>query len=363
MLRTLSFLPLLIFIAFFFSACHDNDNLVMPHPILSVDAGSIDYGSMAYYTNISVSNSGSGGFNYTLSTDKAWISFYTTNGLSYTSHGYCSSNSPSVSSVYVDRTNYSPGTYYGNIFVTTEFSTVTIPVRMIVISGMQVQFNNTVFTTVTITIGSVTQTVDPNESVMFTFPTIPYSFSYSAYTSGSTTTGTVLGRTIYWSDTKITNGQNTFSFDLQTGDDVFYLKMQNGSTHNYAPIVVNADNSDITTDNVYIPNDKATYGIGYYLWNPTCKVEAFWYDNSGYYSYWTLTIPAKINNSQLCWSSTLLKSSNPWYDQKTQPSVSTYKPELGKLQPAGIPKTQKIFLGEKVNARLDKKPLTHKNKL
>jgi PKD repeat protein len=170
---------------------------------------------------------------------------------------------------------------YGGGTSDTETKTVVIQSSG---TTTDVTFNNPVFTDIYITINNDTRVIEPEGSV--TFYGIPgNSFTYSAYTSGKTTTGTQVGLLMTWNNTINISG-GTASYNLVINNTVFFLYMRNYGTHTLTPLYVNYGLSNQSMDNIVIPNNNTTYRIGYYRAYTSTQVRAYWQDQTSYYTYW-----------------------------------------------------------------------------
>jgi hypothetical protein len=140
-------------------------------------------------------------------------------------------------------------------------------------SGVNVTFNNKVFTDITITLNGVTKTISPQGSVTY-YGITGSSASYTASTSGKTSTGTQIGLLITWNNSITLSGSNV-SRDLIISNDKFFLYMKNNGTKNLNKIYVNYGLNSQTLDNVVIPNDNVKYRLGYYYAWTNSNVRAY----------------------------------------------------------------------------------------
>lgn len=147
-----------------------------------------------------------------------------------------------------------------------------------------VTFNNPVFTDIYITINNDTRLIEPEGSVTF-YGLSGNSFSYSAYTSGKTTSGNQVGLLITWNNTIEISG-GTASYNLVINNTVFFLYIRNYGTHTLTPLYVNYGLSNQSMDNVVIPNNNTTYRLGYYRAFSDTQVRAYYQDLTNYYTYW-----------------------------------------------------------------------------
>ena len=127
-----------------------------------------------------------------------------------------------------------------------------------------ISYTNTTFTPIQITSNGVTSTIAVGGSVTYTgqFGTTN---SYTAYTYGTTNTGTQIGGKITWSDSHTFPSSGTTTIPLNVEATIFFLKVKNSNaSHSASGVYVNYNTTSQSFDNISIPNDGNTYGVGYY---------------------------------------------------------------------------------------------------
>ena len=158
------------------------------------------------------------------------------------------------------------------------------------------QLKNTVFTDITLSIsGFSDEVLSPGDSINYLFTENPGSVTYYGETSGKTTSGSVVGIPIYWSQTINTN--NPFrKISLVIKSDLFFAYMRNNGSAALSPVYVNYGRAEQTMDNVLIPNDGVTYRLGYYkAFNDTqvrahlqgTENDVFWNQGEHFFLPWT----------------------------------------------------------------------------
>ena len=144
-----------------------------------------------------------------------------------------------------------------------------------------VQFNNPLFTDMDVTVDGVTKTMSPDYSVQFA-KIDNTSVSYTAETSGKTTTGTQVGLLISWNGTADLTIASSWNLIL-TSDYIFFY-VTNSCGYSLTSFYVNYEASDQTVDNITIPSDGVQYRTGYYDANYGMEVRA--YCSAGYVSWY-----------------------------------------------------------------------------
>ncbi len=124
-------------------------------------------------------------------------------------------------------------------------------------------FNNT-FTPVYITINGSSTTIQPGESVFY-YGTPGDNAVGTATTYGQTNSGTQIGDAINFTFNDVFSYNGGLEDDINISSDYFYLKINNASSFNIGQEYVNFGTNAHTYDQVSIPNDGNTYGMGYYL--------------------------------------------------------------------------------------------------
>lgn len=125
-----------------------------------------------------------------------------------------------------------------------------------------VQFNNPLFTDMDVTVDGVTETMSPGFSVQFA-KIDNTSVSYTAETSGKTTTGTQVGLLMQWGETlELTTGS---SWNLILTDDYIFFYVTNSCGYSLTSFYVNYNDYDYETiDYITFPSDGVQYRTGYY---------------------------------------------------------------------------------------------------
>lgn len=159
-------------------------------------------------------------------------------------------------------------------------------VAVTIAEPLDVIFHNTVFTDISITIGSETKIIPIADSVKFTFAANPGTFSYTATTSGKTTGGTVVGKVINWAGSNIdVSGMTEKRINLVVSSLSFFIYVTNQGSHTLNPFYVNYGLTSQTMDNIVIPPDHVKYRIGYYSAYTNTQVRAYWQGTTTY-AYW-----------------------------------------------------------------------------
>jgi hypothetical protein len=142
------------------------------------------------------------------------------------------------------------------------------------------------------------QTIPVSGSVTYT-GTSGSAAVVTAYTSATTSSGTQVGALITWPSFTdyFPTGGNLTTEPLDVSATYFFLKMvNNDASQSVVSILVNYGLASQTTDNVIVPNNGNTYGIGYYLAFSNTEVYAV---SSVSGNYWTSFpyIPNTLNAS------------------------------------------------------------------
>jgi len=172
-------------------------------------------------------------------------------------------------------------------------------VSVSIATPLEVIFHNTVFTDISVTIGSVTKTILVNDSVTFVFAANPGTFSYTATTSGKTTGGSVVGKVINWAGSNIdVAGLTEKRINLVVSSLSFFIYLTNNGSHTLTPFYVNYGLTSQTMDNIVIPPDNIKYRIGYYSAYTNTQIRAYWQGTTTY-AYWNqgtqFTLPWTTN--------------------------------------------------------------------
>lgn len=173
-------------------------------------------------------------------------------------------------------------------------------------------FNNPLFTDITIDVtGHSTKTAPVGGSATFEYESNPGPISCYAYTNGKTDQGGQIGLKIIWDFDDDVSGLDEKNYNLIISDTYFFIYMMNNGSANLSPLCVNYGLSDVTTDDIVIPNDGVTYRTGYYKAFTNTQVRADLV-GTGYYIYWDqgthFTLPWTDNQYTTLYNS---NSSNP----------------------------------------------------
>ena len=190
-----------------------------------------------------------------------------------------------------------------------------------------ITFYNNVFTDVYITIGSSTKVAKPEGSVTF-YSVQGSSATFSAYTSGATSSGTQVGLKLTW-DNSVSLTGDPQSFTLSASSTYFFLYMKNTGSVDLNPIYVNYGLSSQTKDNVVIPNDGTKYRLGYYKAWSNSNVRAY-HNGTSTYSYWNqgthFTLPFTKNQSVTLTNTSKKSDHNVNEKQTVYPCISFIAP-------------------------------------
>jgi hypothetical protein len=166
----------------------------------------------------------------------------------------------------------------------------------------------------------MTKTITPGSSVTY-YSVQGTSVYYSAYTYGTTTSGTQVGLEIDWSGTLTLTG-GTASYNLNVPSTYFYIYITNNGTHYLQYLYVNYGLVSQTYDNIIIYNNSVKNKIGYYKAYTNSNVRIYWQDNTNYYAYWNqgthFTLP--WTNNQYANLSYNTKSGSIGTDKKSNPA-------------------------------------------
>lgn len=166
-------------------------------------------------------------------------------------------------------------------------TSATVPIT--IENAFPVTFINTIFTPISITVQSVPATIQPGDSVTYTFTTNPGSLVYSAETSGKTSGGAQIGLKLIWGGASYPIDVSSYSYyrlRLIIGSSYFFLYMKNSGTKTLGPLDVNYGLTDQSRDNITISTSTSTYQIGYYKAYTNTQVRAYWYPSLTSYTYW-----------------------------------------------------------------------------
>ena len=156
-----------------------------------------------------------------------------------------------------------------------------------------VQFNNVLFTDMDVTVDDVTKTMSPGSSVKLAEIDNTL-ITYTAETSGKTSSGAQVGLLMSWNGTvDLTTGS---SWNLRLTSDYIFFYVTNNSDYDLTPFYVNWGNSaEQTVDNITIPNDNVKYKTGYYKAFSGMEVRAYQQYSSTTYAPWYI-YPTSENN-------------------------------------------------------------------
>jgi len=129
----------------------------------------------------------------------------------------------------------------------------------------QIQFTNTTFTPITITVNSINSTIPVGGTVSYS-GTYGSTLNFTANTYGQTSTGVQVGEAISWNTSVTFPSSSSLNYDLFVPSTYFFLKMQNAdASYSAQGLYVNYGTTAQTLDNTFtIPNNGTTYNIGYY---------------------------------------------------------------------------------------------------
>ena len=159
----------------------------------------------------------------------------------------------------------------------------------------QIEYVNKTFTPISITVNGANQTI-PVAGSVFVSGSYGVTETATAYTSGTTISGGVLGTVRNWSLSDVFPATGSIVENLNVSSSVFFLQIKNTTSYPFVTLYVNYGLASQTAETVNIPNDGQTYNIGYYLayTNSNVRVEStsyFWSSN--------LTLPFTANQGIL----------------------------------------------------------------
>ncbi len=255
-----------------------------PPPKLSVNTESLQFGATTEMLNFRITNTGGCMLNWSTTTitnsGGGWIKSVSP------SQGNTAANTNEYVTVSVDRSGFLNGDYSGEVRISSNGGSATVFITMSVQSTFYLRFRNKVFTDIAITVvGQGSYTIGLQDSITINYPSNPGSFTYSAETSGKTTSGTQVGEKIVWNFTHDVSGLSSKTYNLVVNEDFFFIYIRNGGTVDLNPFHVNYGTSNETVDNIVIPPDSVKYRTGYYKAFTDTEVRAYW-DNTTLYTYW-----------------------------------------------------------------------------
>ena len=157
-------------------------------------------------------------------------------------------------------------------------------------SSSTITYINASFTSINITVNSVTKTIAAGGNVQYTGTP-----NTVATGSATTSSGTMVGNTYTWTLNNTFPASGNLNNTLSVGGDMFFLKIKNTSSKSINKVYVNYGLVNQTLDNVVIANDSQVYGLGYYKAFSNSNVRG---ENSATAWSWnTLSLPFTPNQS------------------------------------------------------------------
>ncbi len=171
-------------------------------------------------------------------------------------------------------------------------------------SPVRVQFNNKVFTDITVTINNNdTKVIPVADSVIFNFNGgNPGTINIYAETMGKNSQGQQLGEKVTWNASYDMTGKNFMKFNLNLTETMFFAYMKNTGAQeavDWNPIYVNRGSEEAKTEDIVVPANGNTYRIGYYNYiSGRAWLEAHWsgYDDN-YSTKWDVTSRQVVNQA------------------------------------------------------------------
>jgi len=155
-------------------------------------------------------------------------------------------------------------------------------------------FQNNTFTQVSLSVNGAPSTLAIGGSVVYAGATGSV-VTVAATTAGSSSSGVQYGSTISWSFTDtLPSGGAGFTQPFNVSPPWFYLQLINDDAAQYiTSLYVNYGSPLQTMETVSVPNDRNTYGIGYYRDSTNTQIYAL----SGAAQTWTWnpSVPNTIN--------------------------------------------------------------------
>jgi len=160
-----------------------------------------------------------------------------------------------------------------------------------------ITFNNNTFKPISITVDYIEKTIPVEGSVTY-YDLEGTSIDYYAETSGTTTTGTIVGELLTWNySIELTGG--SLEWNLNISSDYYFMTIANSGTHVLTPLEVTQGLSDVLTEYISIPNNGTKYNIGYYKAYSGTVVKGYFEDDPGRWVFWeNLTFAGTINQSK-----------------------------------------------------------------
>jgi len=257
------------------------------------------------------------------------VNFTSTSTGNITSYSWDFGDGGSSSAENPDHTYYDPGTFTAKLEVNgpggSDMDDQVITVTEVLITD--IMFTNPVFTDIYIELDGIQKVISPGGSVTYYDIEGP-SISYSAYTQGKTSQGTLLGEKYEWNETASLPG-GSITIPLNVNSDYFFLYMRNYGTDNLVDLYVNYNTSYQTYDNILLPNDNVSYRIAYYRAFNNTEVRMY-FQNIGSGVYWTqgthFNLPWTINQSVEL-KNDLKSENNQKCNNNSQISNRSYIPE------------------------------------
>ncbi len=189
------------------------------------------------------------------------------------------------STSYTD-TGLSPGTkYYYKIWTidTEKWATGSNIVNTTTSTLFIFKVRNPLFTDIKITVTDKgTYTIAPDDSLLISYSSNPGTISFSAYTHGSTTSGTQLGERLEWDKSVDVSSKNSYTTSLICSSTYFFLYMRNSGSHMFDKVIVNYDLASEAVLNIEVPADGTRYRIGYFRAYTNTVIKAYWEDGTSW---------------------------------------------------------------------------------
>jgi PKD repeat protein len=260
------------------------------------------------------------------------VTFTSTSSGNITSYSWSFGDGGTSTSQNASHTYNSAGNYTATLTVTgpggsdSESTTITVSNP-----GTNVTFYNKSFTTITITLNSITKTISAGSSTTYT-AVQGSSVSYYAYTYGTTSEGYQLGYKIEWTYSVSLSGGSQ-SINLDVSSNWFFLYMTNNSSYSWRYLYVYRTSSLYDYYDIVIPNNGVKYSLGYFassiyyvkIYSSGQTIQWRWYNNVIISPYGTFVLPGTINQSLNC---TGTKSKGMPIDDKSDYLKPSDKPAL-----------------------------------
>ncbi|MCF8364300.1 MAG: hypothetical protein K9H16_00870 [Bacteroidales bacterium] len=258
-------LSLFAFLSFIFLACSKDEDKVDPPPVAKISASSstVIQGESISFSDISTGIVESRNWNFI--------------------GGSPSPSSSKNSSVTV--TFNAAGTTTAILTVCNDGGCDEVSKTIQVLpSTKSLTLENTTHTNMTITVDGITRQVDAGQYTVFEGYETNDQISYTAFTSGKTTSGTQVGTKLTWANT-VTIGSTDKTVRLVVSSEYFFIYItNNGST--LVDLYVNYGLQSESHDNIEIANDGVKRRCGYYKAWSNGNVRMYKKNNSSHYVYW-----------------------------------------------------------------------------